>query len=235
MCAPRGYPAPAGYEVPPSGWTSVRPAATPRTRNPQHNTASERTGEQVPRGSGHRTAHGASAPVKNSQGAQDTAHATQHTERAHRCTGAKWPRTPHKQINAPSGHTGEQQPSGPGNCTSTTTHQAGTPVNKSQGAEDTAHTGNAPSGHTGEQEPSGPGHRTSKTIHGAGKPVNRSQVAQAPNMQSNAPSGHTAKQEPSGPGHRTSKTTSRAGTPVNRSQVAQDTAHATQQTARAHR
>ena len=44
--------------------------------------------------------------------------------------------------------------------TSKTTHQAGTPVNKSQVAQDTAHTGNTPSGHTGKQEPSGPGHRT---------------------------------------------------------------------------
>ena len=30
-CAPGGYPAPAGCEQPPSGWTSERPAATPRT------------------------------------------------------------------------------------------------------------------------------------------------------------------------------------------------------------
>ena len=30
-CAPGGYPASAGYEQPPSGWTSERPAATPRT------------------------------------------------------------------------------------------------------------------------------------------------------------------------------------------------------------
>ena len=28
-CAPGGYPAPAGYEQPPSGWTSARPAAEP--------------------------------------------------------------------------------------------------------------------------------------------------------------------------------------------------------------
>ena len=54
----------------------------------------------------------------------------------------------------------------------------GTPVNRSQEAQDTAHTGNTPSGHFGEQEPSGPGHRTSKTTHRAGTPVNRSQVAQ---------------------------------------------------------
>ena len=30
-CAPGGYPAPAGYEHPPSGWTSEGPAETPRT------------------------------------------------------------------------------------------------------------------------------------------------------------------------------------------------------------
>ena len=27
-CAPGGYPAPAGYEQPPSGWTCVRPEGT---------------------------------------------------------------------------------------------------------------------------------------------------------------------------------------------------------------
>ena len=34
--------------------------------------------------------------------------------------------------NTPSGHTGEQGPSGPGHRTSESTHQAGTPVNRSQ-------------------------------------------------------------------------------------------------------
>ena len=43
--------------------------------------------------------------------------------------------TPH---NTPSGHTGELEPSGPGHCTSKTTHQAGTPVNRSQVAQDIA-------------------------------------------------------------------------------------------------
>ena len=56
-------------------------AAIPRTRNPQHNTPSKHTGEQEPIGPGHRTAHRASTPVNKSQGAQDTVHATQHTER----------------------------------------------------------------------------------------------------------------------------------------------------------
>ena len=61
----RGYRAPASYEQPPSQWRSVQPAAPPGTRNPQHNTQSEHTGEQEPR-------------------SQDTVRTTQHTERAHR-------------------------------------------------------------------------------------------------------------------------------------------------------
>ena len=65
QCEPGGYRAPSGYEQPPSGWTSVRPAAPPRTRNTRHNTPSEHTGEQEPRG-------------------QNTVRATQHTARAHR-------------------------------------------------------------------------------------------------------------------------------------------------------
>ena len=69
-CAPGGDPAPAGYKQPPSEWTSERPAATPRTRNTAHAT--------------HSTAQRASTPVNRSQVAQDTAHPTQHTERAHR-------------------------------------------------------------------------------------------------------------------------------------------------------
>ena len=44
------------------------------------------------------------------------------------------------QLNTPSGHTGEQEPSGPGHRTSKTTHRAGTPVNRSQVAQNTAHT-----------------------------------------------------------------------------------------------
>ena len=49
------------------------------------------------------TAHGTCTPANRCQFAKDTAHATQRTERAHRWTGAKWPRTPHTQ------HTGEQE------------------------------------------------------------------------------------------------------------------------------
>ena len=48
--------------------------------------------------------------------------------------------TPYTQQNKPSGHTGEQEPGGPGHRTRETTHRAGTPVNRSQEAQDTAHT-----------------------------------------------------------------------------------------------
>ena len=71
--------------------------------------------------------------------AQDTAPAKQHTEGAHRSTGAKWPRTPHTQHNTPSGHTSEQEASGPGHRTSKATQRAGTSMNRSQLAQDTAH------------------------------------------------------------------------------------------------
>ena len=54
-CAPGGYQAPAGYGQPPSGWTSERPAATPRTRTTARTTQS--------------TAHRASTPVNKSQAA----------------------------------------------------------------------------------------------------------------------------------------------------------------------
>ena len=69
-CVPGGYPAPTGYEQLPSGWTSERPAVTPRPGNTTRATQS--------------TAHRASTPVYKSQAAQDTVHATQPTERAHR-------------------------------------------------------------------------------------------------------------------------------------------------------
>ena len=41
--------------------------------------------------------------------------------------------------STPSGHTGEQEPGGPGHRTRDTTRRAGTPVNRSQEAQDTAH------------------------------------------------------------------------------------------------
>ena len=177
--------------------------------------------------------------------AQDTAHAKQGTERAHRWTGAKWPRTPHMRHNTPSGHTGEQEPSGSGRRTAEKWPR--TPHTQSK----------APSGHTGGQEPSGSGHRIPKATHRAGTPVNRSQVAEdtayatqhtelahrltgakwpgTPHEQSNALSGDTGEQEPSVRRHRRCNTRNHAGTPVNRSQVAKDTVHATQHTERAHR
>ena len=86
-CAPGGYPATAGYKQLPSGWTSGCPAATPRARNAQQNTPTEHTAEQKPRGPGHRTpnkTHRAGTPENKGEGTQDTEHAAQHTERAHR-------------------------------------------------------------------------------------------------------------------------------------------------------
>ena len=144
--------------------------------------------------------------------AQDTAHATQHTERANRSTGAKWPRTRQKESNAPSGHTGEQESSGPGQRTPKATHRAGTPVNRSQVAQDTAHA----TQHT-ERAHRSTGAKWPRTLH----------------TQHNTLSGHTSEQKPSSRGYRTRSRTQRAGTPVNRSQVAQDTAHATQHTEQA--
>ena len=47
-------------------------------------------------------------------------------------------RTPHTQHNKPRGHTGEQEPSGPGHRTRKATHRSGTPVKRSQVAQDTA-------------------------------------------------------------------------------------------------
>ena len=72
--------------------------------------------------------------------AQDTTHATQRTQRAHRLTGAKGPGTPHTQNTTWSGPTGEQEPSGPGHRRHNTTNHASTPVHRSQEARDTTHT-----------------------------------------------------------------------------------------------
>ena len=71
---------------------------------------------------------------------QVTAQATQHTERAHGCTGANGPRTLQTEHNAPRKHTGEQEPSGPGHRTDNTTQQPSTPLDRSQVAQVTAHT-----------------------------------------------------------------------------------------------
>ena len=131
--------------------------------------------------------------------AQDSAHAAHRTDRAHRSTGAKWPRTLQTQHNAPSGHSSEVGPSGPEHCTRKTMHRGSAPANRNQVAQDTVH------GRHSEQEPSGPGHRTRNTTHRARTPVNRSQEAQ-----------DTA--------HRTHRT-HHARTPVNKRQVVVDTAH----------
>ena len=235
-------------------------AKGPRTPHTQHNTRSGHTGEQEPSGPGHRkrnTTHRAGTPQDRSQGAQDTAHQIQHTEQAHMLTGAKGPKIPYTQHNKPIGHTGEQEPTGPRHRTRNTTNRAGTPVKRSQGAQDTAHPRSTPSGHTSEQEPRGQGHGTRNTRHGAGTPVTRANRPRTPHTQHNTPSGHSGEQEPSGPGHPTrntaqqagapmnrsqvaqatctSKATHRAGASVNRSQLAQDTAQANQRTERAHR
>ena len=79
----------------------------------------------------HKTNH-TNTPVNKSQVAKDSAHATQHTERAHRGTGAKWPRTSNTQHNTLSGHTVERERSCHKHRTGNTTHPAGTPVSSSQ-------------------------------------------------------------------------------------------------------
>ena len=123
-CAPGGYPAPTGYEQPPSGWTSARPEGT----QPLPPTNSRRPDGRV------------SAPQRRP--AHATPHAqpkAQHTERAQWCARAKRPGTPYTQHNPLSGCTGEQEPSPPGQRTRITTQRASTPVNRSQVAQDTAH------------------------------------------------------------------------------------------------
>ena len=86
------------------------------------------------------TTQRAGTQVNRSQVGQDTAQTTQSTEPTQRGTRAKWPMTLRAQHNAPSGHTGEQEPSCPGHHTHNTRHPANTPVNRSQVAPDTAHT-----------------------------------------------------------------------------------------------
>ena len=56
------------------------------TAQTQRNAPRKHTGEQEPRGQEHRTRNATQrpgTPVNRSQVAQDTAHTTQHTERAH--------------------------------------------------------------------------------------------------------------------------------------------------------
>ena len=124
QCAPGGCPAPTGYEQPPSGLTSARPEGT-----------------QPPPATNSRRPDGRVSALQR-RPAQATPHAqpkAQHTGRAHRCTRAKRPRTPYTQHNPPSGRTGEQEPSGPGQRTRNTTHRASTPLKRSEVAQDTAH------------------------------------------------------------------------------------------------
>ena len=113
--------------------TCARPAANPRNshRPDERVSAPQRRSTHAT----HSTTQRASTPVNRSRVAQDTA---QHTGRAHRRKRAKEPRKPHRQHSTPSGHTGEQEPSGAGHRTRNTTHRAGTPVNRSQVAGDTA-------------------------------------------------------------------------------------------------
>ena len=112
-----------------------RRAKEPVTQRAQHSARSE------PSGPGHRTrdtTHRAGKSVNRSHIAQEIADTTQNTDPTHRGTGAKSPRTPHTQHNTPSGHTGEQERNCPGHRTRDTTHRAGSPVNRSQVAQDTA-------------------------------------------------------------------------------------------------
>ena len=165
---------------------------------------------QEPSGPGHRTpskTHQACTPVNRSQVALDTAHETQHVERTHPCTGAKWRRTPHTQHNTPSVHTCEQKPSGPGHCTHSTKHGACTPVNRSQVAQETAHAS---------QE----AERTHRCT--------AANWLRTPYTQHNTPSLRTDEQEPSGQGHGTQSTTHRVYTLLNSSKVAGENTHATQ-------
>ena len=182
------------------------------TLHTQSNTASVHSGEQEPSGLGHRTRNGthrAGTPVNRSQVAQDTTHAAQSTERAQRGAGAKMPMTLHTQPNTASVHSGEQEPSGPEQRTHNTMHQAGTPVNRSQVAQDTAHAAQITEGAHRRTGAKGP-----RTLH----------------TQHKALSEQTGAQEPSGPANRIRNTTHRAGTPMNRRQEAQDGAHAAQST-----
>ena len=109
----------------------------------QNNAPSGHTGAQEPDGQGHRTrkaTHRAGTPLNTSHVAEDTAKVKQRTHRTHWCTGPRWPRIQQTQQNKPHRHTGEQKPNGPGHRSSKTTHRAGAPVNRSQEAQDTAHT-----------------------------------------------------------------------------------------------
>ena len=141
--------------------------------------------------------------------AQDTAHASQDAERTHRCTGAKWLRTPYMQHNTPSVHTDEQEPGGRGHRTHSTTHRVYTLLNSSKVAGETTHA---------TQHAERPQRST------------RAMWPRCPQTQHNTRIVHTGGQKPSGPGHRKRNTTRRAHTPVITSQAVHDTAHTAQHT-----
>ena len=191
----------------------------PRSDAPhtQHSTPSVHRGEQELSGRGNRTRNKTRrtyALVSRSQVAKNTTHTGQHIKHTHRWRGASRLRTLHTQRNTRSGHTSEQEPSGPGQRPHSTTCQTCTPVNRSQVAQDTTHTAQ----HTGWA------HRGT-----------RAKWPRTPHTQHNTPSVHTVEQDPSGLGHHTHSTTYRACTPVKRSEWAKDTAHAMQQAKRIHR
>ena len=71
--------------------------------------------------------------------ARHTAQAKQHTEAGGPVNRSQVAKDNAHTDNTPSGHTGEQEPSGPGHRTSKATHRARTPLKRSQVAQDTAH------------------------------------------------------------------------------------------------
>ena len=163
-------------EQPPSGWTSVRPECN----QPLPATNSRRPDVRVRarRIPSHCLLRIAAVRMDECAPRSDAPHmppTAQHTERAHRGTGAERPRSPH---STPGEHTGDQELSGPGHRTRNTTEREGTPVKRSQEARTPHPQHKTHCGYTGEQEPSVPEHRTRKTTHQAGTLVNRSQVAQ---------------------------------------------------------
>ena len=118
-CAPGGYPAPAGYEQPPSCWTSARPAA--HSAPAGYETGAIRMDKCAPRG------YPAPAGYEHPPSGWTSVRP------------AATPRARNPQNNTPSEHTGEQEPSGPGNRTPNTAHRASTPVIKSKAAQYTVH------------------------------------------------------------------------------------------------
>ena len=138
--------------------------------------------------------------------AKDTAHAPQHTERAHRGSGVQWLRrahTQHKHTNAQSGRTGEKEPSGQGHdAHNTPSGHTGEQEPSGQGH----HAHYTPSGHTGEQDPSGQGHRTRNTTHRAGTRGTGPKWPRTPQTPHNTPSEDNGEQGPSDRGDRTHNT-----------------------------